>query len=218
MNHSLSIEHQLKRRLLLAYCSGAALALAGCAKPPAPPPPEDPDLLALKRLRFEDTPDGARAVLDSSILFEFGKAEFSNDSAELVMDLLRPAFQRARGLIIVEGHTDGVGTAAVNQDLSRRRAERVREELIKRQIAPERVVARGMGSSKPRRTPEVNERDRRLNRRAEFLFPGETVASLGGRELEQSSDARLEHLSRLLGAEAAASAAPAPQRAASASP
>lgn len=172
--------------------------LAGCAAPKRERSAGELD--ALKRVRFEDTPEGARAVLDDSILFEFGKAEFAG-AADAVFDVLRPAFAKARGQIIVEGHTDGVGASAFNLELSRRRAERVREELIKRQIAPERIVARGMGSSKPRRSPETSETDRRLNRRAEFLFPGETVASLGGRELEQSSDSRLSQLDKLLGSD-----------------
>lgn len=190
-----------RRQALAAAVMPLVALVAGCAAPPAPPtppPPRSGELDALRRLRFEDTPDGARAVLDDSILFEFGKADFAG-AADTVFDLLRPALAKARGVIIVEGHTDSVGSPAFNLELSRRRADRVREELIKRQIAPERVVARGLGATKPRRTPEVTEADRRLNRRAEFLFPGETVASLGGRELEQGSQSRLEQLDQLLG-------------------
>lgn len=171
----------------------AGALLAGCATPRP-----DAELEAIKRVRFEDTPDGARAVLDESILFEFGKADFAG-SADTVLDVLRPVFSRARGNIVVEGHTDGVGTTAFNLELSRRRAERVRDELIKRQVAPERIVARGLGSSKPRRAPETSDRDRRMNRRAELLFPGETVASLGGDDLEKRSDSMLQQISRVLG-------------------
>lgn len=174
----------------------AALALlAACATPQ--PQRSEAEIEALKRVRFEDTPDGARAVLDEVILFEFGKAEFTG-SAEPVLDVLRPAFAKARGLIVVEGHTDSVGTAAFNLDLSKRRAERVREALVKRQVPPERISARALGSSKPRKTPETTDADRRLNRRAEFLFPGETVASLGGRELETQADSRLTQLGKTL--------------------
>lgn len=182
-----------RRIAITGVASLAAAALAGCATPRS-----DAELDALKRVRFEDTPDGARAVLDESILFEFGKADFAG-SADAVIDALRPVFARARGSIVVEGHTDSLGAPAFNLDLSRRRAERVRDELIKRQVAPERIVARGMGSSKPRRSPETTELDRRLNRRAELLFPGETVASLGGNELERRSDSTLQQLSRSLG-------------------
>ena len=186
-----AVQPRCSRRLAVAALASALLA--GCATPRP-----DGELEALNRVRFEDTPDGARAVLDESILFEFGKADFAG-SADSVLDLLRPVFARARGNIVVEGHTDSLGSAAFNLELSRRRAERVRDELIRRQVAPERIVARGMGSSKPRRAPETSEIDRRLNRRAELLFPGETVASLGGSELERRSDSMLQQLSRALG-------------------
>jgi outer membrane protein OmpA-like peptidoglycan-associated protein len=181
------------RRLAL---SGAALwALAGCATRDQPASIE---IESPKRVRFEDTPEGARVVLDDSILFEFGKSEFAGP-ADTLLDLLRPVLARARGLIIIEGHTDSVGQAAFNLDLSKRRAERVREELIKRQVAPERIVARALGASKPRRTPELTEADRRMNRRAELLFPGETVASLDGVAVTERADSSLARLGKLLG-------------------
>lgn len=175
----------------LALVMATMTAMLGCAAPtpPAPPtpppPPEKPQVSAaeaeaLQRVRFEDTPQGARAVLDDSILFEFGKSDLAG-SADLVLDALRPALARARGVIIVEGHTDSVGSGAFNMELSKRRAETVRDALIKRQVPPERVRAVGLGSTSPRVKPERSDEDRRLNRRAEFLFPDETVASLDGR-------------------------------------
>lgn len=190
--------HTPSRRAWLALATVAPMMLAAACSTPAPAPtPPDASLDVRRRFRFEDTPEGARLVLEESILFEFGKADFAGAALD-ALDALRPAFERARGAIIVEGHTDGVGNAAFNLDLSRRRAERVREELIKRRIAPERITARAMGASRPRRSPETTDQDRRLNRRAEFLFPGETVASLGGRELESQTDARLGQIGRLL--------------------
>lgn len=138
------------------------------------------------RLRFEDSPEGARAILPDSILFEFGKSDLAAD-AEPFIDLLKPAFAKARGQIIVEGHTDSVGSDAVNKRLSLERANRVRTSILARQVPPNRVEVRGLGKDKPRKMPETSDEDRQLNRRAEILFPGETVASLGGREIEELS-------------------------------
>lgn len=183
------------RRSMMVTSLALATGAAGCAT--TTPERGAAEMEALKRVRFEDTPDGARAILDESILFEFGKTEFVS-AADPVLDVLKPAFARARGQIIVEGHTDGVGSASFNQDLSRRRAERVREALIQRQVSPDRVTIRALGASRPRRSPEVTEDDRRLNRRAEFVFPGESVASLNGRELERQSETRLAQLGRVL--------------------
>ena len=165
-------------------------SLWGCAAPPPPPPPAPPpaapEVDVRNRLRFEDTPDGARAILPNTILFEFGKSDLS-PAAGPVLDLMKPAFAKARGSIVVEGHTDGVGSAEANQRLSLQRAERVRAALVERQVPPNRLQVRGFGKDKPRYTPETSEQDRQGNRRAEILFPGETVESIGGREIEALS-------------------------------
>ena len=50
--------------------------------------------------------------------------------------------------MVVEGHTDSQGAAAYNQDLSQRRAQSVRDYLVSRGIAEDRVTAQGFGSSR----------------------------------------------------------------------
>ena len=175
--------------LLLALVS----TLWGCAAQPT-----QAEVDARSRVRFEDSPEGARAILSEAILFEVGKTTFAN-AAEPVLDALKPAFAKARGRIIVEGHTDSTGSDALNKKLSIERAEKVRGAIVARQVPPNRVEARGLGKDKPRRTPEVSDQDRQLNRRAEILFPGETVDTLGGREIEGKVDNVLAQLSKALG-------------------
>lgn len=175
--------------LLLALAS----TLWGCAAQPT-----QAEVDARSRVRFEDSPEGARAILSESILFEVGKTTFAN-AAEPVLDALKPAFAKARGRIIVEGHTDSTGSDALNKKLSVDRAEKVRGAIVARQVPPNRVEARGLGKDRPRRSPEVSDQDRQLNRRAEILFPGETVDTLGGREIEGKVDNVLAQLSKALG-------------------
>lgn len=169
-------------------------SLWGCASPPPPappappPPPPAPEVDVRNRLRFEDTPEGARAILPNTILFEFGKSDLS-PAAGPVLDLMRPAFAKARGKIIVEGHTDSIGTDDANKRLSLQRAERVRAAIVDRQVPPNRLEVRGLGKDKPRYSPETTDQDRQANRRAEILFPGETVESIGGRQIEELSKA-----------------------------
>jgi outer membrane protein OmpA-like peptidoglycan-associated protein len=67
----------------------------------------------------------------------------------------------------VEGYTDSVGGDAFNQQLSRQRAEAVRQALISRGVAPGRLSIKGYGKRDPiadNGTPQ----GRRLNRRVEF--------------------------------------------------
>ncbi|ALC17009.1 OmpA family membrane protein [Desulfuromonas soudanensis] len=67
---------------------------------------------------------------------------------------------------MVEGHTDSVGPAAFNLQLSLIRAEKVRRTLIERYgVSAERVEARGFGESLPQAdnsTPEGRQKNRRV--------------------------------------------------------
>lgn len=174
-----------------------ALALSGCATPPPPPRKSQAELDALKRVRFEDTTAGARAILDESILFDTSKTELL-PSSETVFDVLMPVFSKARGQIVVEGHADGTGFEPKNIELSEKRAVSVKNALIARKVAPDRIVVKGYGSSVKRRKNELTDEDLRLNRRAEFLFPGETVASLDGRQVEQRAETALDQLAKAM--------------------
>jgi len=70
--------------------------------------------------------------------------------------------------ITVRGHTDSVGKPNINQALSEKRAEKVREFLVVYQdIPPARIIAEGVGSSQPVATNST-EAGRALNRRVEI--------------------------------------------------
>ena len=51
--------------------------------------------------------------------------------------------------VVVIGHTDKVGTDAINDPLSRQRAEVVRNALLARGIAADKVQAIGRGKREP---------------------------------------------------------------------
>ncbi|MCM1035692.1 MAG: OmpA family protein [Paludibacter sp.] len=65
------------------------------------------------------------------------------------------------------GHTDNIGSDAANQRLSEGRADAVRDDLIKRGIAPERLQTEGRGESQPIDTNDTEE-GRQNNRRVEI--------------------------------------------------
>jgi outer membrane protein OmpA-like peptidoglycan-associated protein len=64
-------------------------------------------------------------------------------------------------------HTDGSGDRAWKADLTQRRAEVVREALVALGVAPERLVARGYGATRPVRS-DVTVAGREANRRVEL--------------------------------------------------
>lgn len=78
--------------------------------------------------------------------------------------------------MVVEGHTDSQGSDAVNQPLSLNRATAVRNYLVSRGVAADKVTAVGMGSTKAitdNSTPE----NRANNRRVEIVIaPGGMTA------------------------------------------
>jgi len=52
-------------------------------------------------------------------------------------------------VVEVQGHTDSVGDAKTNRELSRQRAEAVRDFLLKRGINEKRLVVKGYGELSP---------------------------------------------------------------------
>ncbi|MEP7125955.1 MAG: OmpA family protein [Byssovorax sp.] len=106
------------------------------------------DLARLASVKQETR--GMVITLSGSVLFTSGKADLLpaaqlklNDVAKALID------QDPDSTMVVEGHTDSQGTPASNQDLSQRRAQAVRDYLVSRGIAADRVKAEGFGPSRP---------------------------------------------------------------------
>ncbi len=73
--------------------------------------------------------------------------------------------------ITIAGHTDSVGDAEKNQQLSQQRAESVREYLIKNGLPKELLTAVGHGETRPIASNDTAT-SRAKNRRIEFLIEG----------------------------------------------
>ena len=71
--------------------------------------------------------------------------------------------------VIIEGHTDSVGSNAYNEQLSFARAEAVRSFLIQQGIDPNRITARGLGEAFPVATNETAA-GRQQNRRVDVII------------------------------------------------
>lgn len=84
-----------------------------------------------------------------SIEFETGSANIRPSSYRLLNEIFESAVV-AEGLKLgVYGHTDNAGTDEINLPLSEQRANAVKEYLLKKGLAQNRVEAKGFGSSKP---------------------------------------------------------------------
>jgi len=78
--------------------------------------------------------------------------------------------------MVVEGHTDSQGSDRTNQPLSINRATAVRDYLVSRGVASERITAVGMGSSRPI-TDNKTAENRANNRRVEIIIQREAHTS-----------------------------------------
>jgi outer membrane protein OmpA-like peptidoglycan-associated protein len=68
---------------------------------------------------------------------------------------------------VVSGHTDTTGSAEKNKELSKKRAEVMVRQLVKKGVAPGDIIAVGMGPEKPLVTPDDTPAKKAKNRRYE---------------------------------------------------
>ena len=104
----------------------------------------------LKDLNAKVTDREIRIELSADVLFDFDKFVLRAEafpSLEKVAEVLR---SRAASPVTIEGHTDGKGSDVYNQPLSEKRAQAVREWLVKKGGASAaKITTKGWGKSKP---------------------------------------------------------------------
>jgi outer membrane protein OmpA-like peptidoglycan-associated protein len=112
---------------------------------------------------------GMVITLSGSVLFTSGSATLlAGAQAKLndVADALTK--QDPESKMVVEGYTDSQGSAASNQDLSQRRAQSVRDYLVSRGIAADRITGQGFGPGRPV-ADNASAEGRANNRRVEIV-------------------------------------------------
>ena len=83
------------------------------------------------------------------INFEFDSARLTAE-AKRTLDMLVPKLKARPGLVVrIDGYTDSVGKSDYNLELSRRRAESVRDYLTGRGISRNRFEVQGHGENFP---------------------------------------------------------------------
>lgn len=90
-----------------------------------------------------------RVQMPNDILFAVDSATLRPDLRADLRAVARNLLEYPQSTIIVTGHTDNTGSAAYNQQLSERRANAVRAELIANGVPAGRIVAQGRGLTQP---------------------------------------------------------------------
>ncbi len=109
-----------------------------------------------------------RKLIIENLLYKTGSAQLPDSIREL--DVLHEFMSNKPNVVIlVEGHTDNVGSNRINDALSKRRAESVKKYLIRKGISARRIKTVGYGERRPIAS-NATEWGRRLNRRTEIVI------------------------------------------------
>jgi outer membrane protein OmpA-like peptidoglycan-associated protein len=104
------------------------------------------------------------------INFEFNKAVILPESYPIIDEAAAIIMNHPHIKVEIQGHTDGIGGAEYNLQLSYMRANAVRDYLIEmHEISPERLYIMAYGESRPV-APNTDEQGRYKNRRVEFFI------------------------------------------------
>jgi len=89
------------------------------------------------------------APVSYTVYFVFAQDELTEESRKAIAPVLDDVARRPAPEITVIGHADQTGAERINDALSQRRAERVKEMLVQRGISPERITAASRGAREP---------------------------------------------------------------------
>lgn len=138
------------------YFSAPPKAPVAVAPPPAP----------MAKPRPQPKPDARTITVRLNVEFEFDKAvvrAIYGDELKAIADAMKAHDDID---LVLEGHTDSVGTDRYNQDLSQRRAAAVKAKLVQMYGIPaSRITTVGFGETRPiadNATAEGRQRNRRV--------------------------------------------------------
>ncbi|WP_300674489.1 OmpA family protein [Desulfoluna sp.] len=137
--------------------------------------------MKIKRIREAFTPEEGKVLMDGdNIIIRLYGLSFSSGKAVIdykyfaLLAKVRDTFKEFPGCsVVIEGHTDSLGSDKVNKRLSKDRADSVRHYLIANSlVTDEKISSVGYGESKPVASNETRE-GRASNRRIDVvILPG----------------------------------------------
>ncbi|MDH5764753.1 MAG: OmpA family protein [Gammaproteobacteria bacterium] len=105
----------------------------------------------------------------STVTFHLNKSGLTEQARQILENPALYAREFENIKIVVEGHTDAIGSRYYNHRLSRKRAQSVKDFLVSKGVPAGRVVLKGFGERKPVAT-NYTERGRAANRRVKVTL------------------------------------------------
>jgi OOP family OmpA-OmpF porin len=133
----------------------------------APPPPPAP-VAQVPPPPPAPAPPMKKKIVLRGVNFDFDKYNIRPDAVPILEQACKTLKEEPTIDVSCQGHTDSVGTEAYNQALSERRANAVRNWLIKCGIPASRLTSKGFGEANPVASNDTAE-GRAQNRRTELV-------------------------------------------------
>jgi OOP family OmpA-OmpF porin len=124
-------------------------------------------IIVEKIQRVESPPSIHPNIELFGINFESGRCNLISEAYPILKHALRVLKENPDIRIEVQGFTDNTGSSAVNQKLSAKRAEAIKQYLVSEGIDGSRITTKGFGDKNPI-SNNISKHGRALNRRIEF--------------------------------------------------
>jgi OOP family OmpA-OmpF porin len=115
--------------------------------------------------RKHSPPEPAKKVIVLNRIVDFDKAEVPPEAMPMIEEAAAMLNAYGNLGVVVEGHTDSIGSMEHNRKLSLQRAESVKRQLVKFGVDERRIVVVGKGAIQPvdsNDTTEGRARNRRV--------------------------------------------------------
>lgn len=122
----------------------------------------------LENLQLRQTESGVVVTL-GDVLFESGQTELREEAMASLVEVVDLLQSEPDKNIRIEGHTDSVGEAETNLEISQKRADAVLNALVSLGVDAQRVTTQGMGEDFPIASNETDE-GRAQNRRVDVIL------------------------------------------------
>ncbi len=142
-------------------------------KPVAKPMDSDGDGVTDDKDQCPNTPKGATVdargcwTYAAVVMYGFDSAEIKSEAFPMLDEAVSILKKNPELKVEIDGHTDNVGPAAYNMNLSERRAKAVMEYFVDKGVEAERLTTKGFGFTKPAVSNDTKE-GRAKNRRVEL--------------------------------------------------